>query len=64
MPDKRVVMRSDYNESCLVTSGYVTAGKSRLSGNRFAGKKRHRSSGHEQCDNTCVYRKLYTSLYM
>jgi len=41
MADKRVVMRSDCNVSCLVTSGYVTVGKSRLvSGNLFCRKEK------------------------
>jgi len=40
MDDKRVVMRSDCNVSCLVTSGYITAGKSRVvSGNLFCREK-------------------------
>ena len=65
MTDYGVVMRSDCNVSCIDTSGHVTAGNSLLvSGYLFCRKQRHPSSGHEQSDNTCVYRKLYTSLYM
>ena len=66
MADDRVVMRSDCDASCLDTAGYVTAENSRLASGYpcFVGKKRQPSSGHEQCDNTCVCRELYASLYM
>ena len=65
MSDDRVVIRSHCNVLCQDTSGYVTAGNSRLvSGYLFCRGKQQPASGHEQCEKMCVYRKLYASLFM
>ena len=55
LADDRVVMQSDCNVWFLDTSGYVTAGNSRLvSGYLFCRKKRQPSSGHEKCNNVYI----------
>ena len=52
MANDRIIMRCDYNVSCIDISGYVTAGNSRLARECQTSVGTHHSHLHSRIDET------------